>query len=115
MWLQLGLRDAVRMGGEGFCVSVGTLPRGRGIMFGRAPCAQFSAAQHCSLAVLDFGASRGRLVRGNRVGGAWSSRPCALRSKCYMRRLTWYHISFRAQASGPISQERSNWRLMMMK
>ena len=71
MWLQLGLRDAVRMGGEGFCVSVGTLPRGRGIMFGRAPCAQFSAAQHCSLAVLDFGASRGRLVRGNRVGGAW--------------------------------------------
>ena len=74
MWLQLGLRDAVRMGGEGFCVSVGTLPRGRGIMFGRAPCAQFSAAQHCSLAVLDFGASRGRLVRGNRVGGAWSSR-----------------------------------------
>ena len=52
MWLQLGLRDAVRMGGEGFCVSVGTLPRGRGIMFGRAPCAQFSAAQHCALAAL---------------------------------------------------------------
>lgn len=61
------------MGGEGFRVSVGKRRRGCGIALGRAPRAQFSAAQRCALVVLDVEASRGRLVRGNRVGGAWSS------------------------------------------
>ena len=73
MWLQAGLTDAVRMGGECFRVSVGTLHDGCGITFGRARCAQFSAAQHCALAVFDFGASRTRLVRSDRVGGTWIS------------------------------------------
>lgn len=72
-WLQPRLRDAARIGGDGFSVGVGTLWHGCGIAFDRAPCAHFSAAQLCAFAALDSEASHGRLVRGNRVGGAWSS------------------------------------------